>query len=185
MSSEPNASRACAHRAFDLTLVRHVGDAADRAIAELAGGGVECLRIQIAEQHARASFDERRRDRFADAGCGAGHDRAFVSSRISCSTPSKMPAAAGRFDCSARARMETTRLAGLVGASTPSPNRSPRAPFTRSVSSSSRMSSSSQRPPAALVRPVVEQRAFDLEKVSGRECVREVEDQEIVDEQIA
>ena len=35
------------------------------------------------------------------------------------------------------------------------------------------------------MRPIVDQRPFDLEKAAWRECVREIEDQEIGHEQIA
>ena len=71
-----------AHRAFDLRLVRHVGETGDRAITELAGGIIECGRIQIAEQHARARFDKGRRDGFADARCSAGHDGSLALQEI-------------------------------------------------------------------------------------------------------
>ena len=99
MSSDPNASRAAriapsTWLSSDTSVTR-----ADRAIAELAGCGIECFRIQIAEQHARASFDERRRDRFADARSSAGHDRAFALQRSCMFNSSKMPAEAGRFAC--------------------------------------------------------------------------------------
>ena len=71
-----------AHRSFDLALVRHVGDAADRAIPELAGGGIERVGVAIAEQYARAGFDECGGNRLADPGGGAGHDRPFAFQKI-------------------------------------------------------------------------------------------------------
>jgi hypothetical protein len=47
-------------------------------ITQLAGDRIECFGVAIAEQHVRASFNERRRDRFADSRCCAGYDGAFV-----------------------------------------------------------------------------------------------------------
>ena len=72
-----------------------------------------------------------------------------------------------------------------MGASTPSPNRSPRPPFTIQREQLVENVVIEPATAGALVRPVVEQRAFDLEEASGRERVREIEDQEVVDEQIA
>jgi hypothetical protein len=65
-----------AHRAFDLALVRDVHHVADRTLAEPAGGGLDRVGVDVAQQHAGAGLVERRGDRVADARCGAGDDRA-------------------------------------------------------------------------------------------------------------
>jgi hypothetical protein len=55
-----------------------VDDAADCAVTQLVGGKIERFRIDIAEQHAGSRFNESRRDRFADPGCGASYDGALA-----------------------------------------------------------------------------------------------------------
>jgi hypothetical protein len=64
-----------AHRALDLDLVGRVHDVADRTLGEPGRGDVEPFGVDVAEHHARAGLDERRRDGVADARRGAGHHR--------------------------------------------------------------------------------------------------------------
>ena len=97
------------HGTLDLTLIRNVRYAANRTLTQLARGGFECLGANVAEQNARTCFYKRGGDRFADTGCGAGHDRAFSHQlMLHVQLRPEMPVMAGRLACWARAHKETT-----------------------------------------------------------------------------